>query len=70
MIVFFFFFCTIKNILQFNCSSQDNFFKKIEKMIDFAMVCKSTGLEKFTGANCDQIGPLEETLSSFKVGAH
>ena len=30
---------------------------------------KSTGLEKFTGANCDQIGSLVETLSSFEVGA-
>ena len=30
---------------------------------------KSTGLEKFIDANCDQIGPLVETLSSFKVGA-
>ena len=38
-------------------------------MIDFYIFCKSTGLEKFTGANCDQIGPLVETLSSFKVSA-
>ena len=38
-------------------------------MIDFNIFYKSTGLEKFTGANCDQIGPLVETLSSFKVGA-
>ena len=38
-------------------------------MIDFFVFCKSTELEKFTGANCDQIGPLVETLSSFKVGA-
>ena len=43
--------------------------RKIEKMIDFNIFCKRTGLEKFTGANCDQIGPLVETLSSFKVGA-
>ena len=38
-------------------------------MIDFYIFCKSTGLEKFTGANCDQVGPLVETLSSFKVDA-
>ena len=39
-------------------------------MIDFYIFCKSTGLEKFIVANCDQIGPLVETLSSFKIGAH
>ena len=44
-------------------------FGKIEKIIIIYIFCKSTGLEKFTGANCDQIGPLVETLSSFKVGA-
>ena len=44
-------------------------FWKIEKMINSYIFCKSTGLEKFTGANCDQIGPLVETLSSLiKVG--
>ena len=43
--------------------------RKIEKMIDFYIFGKSTGLEKFTGANCDQIGPLVEILSSFKIGA-
>ena len=42
--------------------------RKIEKMIDFYIVCKSTGLEKFTSANYAQIGPLVETLSSFKDG--
>ena len=40
--------------------------RKIEIMIDFY---ESTGFEKFTGANCDQIGPVVETLSCFKVGA-
>ena len=44
--------------------------RKIEKMIDLYIFCKSTGLEKFTGANCDHIGPFIETLSGFKVGAH
>ena len=43
--------------------------RKIEKMIDFSVFCKSTGLENFTGTNFDQIGPLVETLSSFKIGA-
>ena len=43
---------------------------KTKKMIDFNIFCKSTGIETFTGANCDQIEPLVETLSSFKVGAH
>ena len=38
-------------------------------MIDFYTFCRSTGLEKFTGVNCDQIEPLVETLSSFKVSA-
>ena len=38
-------------------------------MIDFCIFCKSTGLEKFAGANYDKIRPLVETLSSFKVGA-
>ena len=38
-------------------------------MIDVYIFCNSTGLEKFTGTNCDQIGPLIETLSSLKVGA-
>ena len=28
-----------------------------------------TGLEQFTDANCNHIGQLVETLSSFKVGA-
>ena len=38
-------------------------------MIDIYIFCKSTRSEKFTGAKCDQIGPLVETLSSFKVSA-
>ena len=42
--------------------------RKIEKIIDFCIVCKSTGLEKFIGVNCAQIGPFVETLSSFKNG--
>ena len=42
--------------------------RKIEKMIDFYIFCISTGLEKFIGANCDQTGPLIETLSNFKMG--
>ena len=37
-------------------------------MIDFYIFCKRTGLQKFAGANCDQIGPFVETLSSYKVG--
>ena len=41
--------------------------RKMEKMIDFYIFCKTTGLEKFTGANCDQIGPLVETLSSLSI---
>ena len=44
-------------------------FRKIEKMMNVYIFCKSTGLEKFAGANCNKIGPLVETLSSFKVGA-
>ena len=38
-------------------------------MVDFYIFCKSKGLEKLAGANCDLIGQLVETLSSFKVGA-
>ena len=41
----------------------------MEKMIDFYIFCKSTGLEKFTGANCNQVEQLVETLSSFQIGA-
>ena len=43
---------------------------EIQNMKDFCIFYKSSGLEKFTGANCDQIGPLVETLSSFKMGVH
>ena len=38
-------------------------------MIDFYIFCKGTGLEKLTGANCDQVGPLVEILPILKVGA-
>ena len=48
-----------------NFGSQDNSFKKNQESDIF---CESTGLEKFSGAIFAQVGPLVETLSSFKVG--
>ena len=53
-------------IRSFLYTCQDNAFKENRETYIY---CKSIELEKITGANWNQIGPLVETLSSYKVSA-